>query len=210
MIQGFLLGLANGTSCLAYCAPIFLPFLLGEGKTVRRNFPLLLQFLAGRLAGYLLFGIAAWRVGQWLQQSAAHGLFMGATYLVLAVLLLIYGFSTPQTRCGTETGGRWFHRITGKFPAALPVLFGLLTGLTLCPPFLAAFADASSRPSVSGSLAFFTAFFVGTTLFFIPLPFTGFLRRFNPVRIVGRLACGITGASYVYRGIVLFYTGFIT
>ncbi len=210
MLQGFLLGLASGTSCLAYCAPVFLPFLLGEGRTVRRNIPLLIQFLAGRLAGYLLFGLAAWQVGQWVHKSRAHGLFMGVTYLVLAALLLSYGFGTPKTRCAQEAGGKWFHRVTSRFPAMLPALFGLLTGLTLCPPFLAAFADASTRTSAAGSLLFFGAFFTGTALFFIPLPFAGFLRRHNALQIVGRLACGITGISFVYKGLVLLYTGIIT
>jgi sulfite exporter TauE/SafE len=210
MIQGFLLGLANGTSCLAFCAPIFLPFLLGEGRTVRRNIPLLLQFLAGRLGGYLLFGIAAWQVGRWIQGYASHGLFMGGAYLVLASLLMAYGFTTPKTACAAEGGRQWLSRITARFPSTLPVLLGLLTGLTLCPPFLAAFADASSRASLAGSLAFFFAFFIGTALFFVPLPFTGFLRRFNPVRVVGRLACAITGCFYLYKGLILFYTGFIT
>jgi sulfite exporter TauE/SafE len=210
MLQGFLLGLANGTSCLAYCAPVFLPFLLGEGRTVRRNIALLIQFLAGRLGGYLLFGITAWQLGQWIQKSGSHAIFMGAAYLVLAALLIAYGFSTPKARCAAEAGNKWLFPITTRFPAMLPTILGLLTGVSLCPPFLAAFADASSRTSVGGSLAYFAAFFMGTALFFIPLPFTGFLRKFNPLRIVGRLVCGITGISYLYKGAVMFYTGFIS
>jgi sulfite exporter TauE/SafE len=210
MLQGFLLGLANGTSCLALCAPIFLPFLLGEGRTVRRNVSLLIQFLAGRLGGYLLFGIAAWQVGQWIQGFASHGLFMGGAYLVLAILLMAYGFTTPKVACAAEGGGQWLTRVTAGFPSVLPALLGLLTGLTLCPPFLAAFADASNRASLGGALAFFFAFFIGTTLFFVPLPFTGYLRKFDPVRVVGRLACGITGCFYLYRSLILLYTSLIS
>ena len=33
IIQGFMLGLANGTSCLAFFAPVLLPYLLDEGST---------------------------------------------------------------------------------------------------------------------------------------------------------------------------------
>jgi sulfite exporter TauE/SafE len=209
MLQGFLLGLANGTSCVAFCAPIFLPFILGEGRTVRRNFPLLIQFLAGRLGGYLLFGVAAWQMGRWIQGFASHGIFMGTAYLLLAALLMAYGFSTPKALCAAEGGRVWLSWVSARFPSILPVLLGLLTGLTLCPPFLAAFADASSRASLADSLAFFAAFFMGTAMFFIPLPFTGLLRRFNPVRIVGRLACAMTGCYYLYKSLILFYAGFI-
>jgi sulfite exporter TauE/SafE len=210
MLQGFFLGIATGTSCLAYCAPVFLPYLLGEGRTVRGNFGLLIQFLAGRLGGYLLFGIAAWQVGQWIQKPGSHPTFMGVAYLVLAALLVAYGFSSPKPRCAAESGNRWLLRITVRFPSLLPGVLGLLTGLTLCPPFLAAFADASSHTSIAGSLAYFAAFFTGTALFFVPLPFAGFLRGYNPIRVVGRLVCGITGISYLYKGAVLFYTGFVS
>ena len=48
-MQGFLLGLANGTTCLAFCAPVLVPFLLEEGKNVRQNLMTLFKFLGGRL-----------------------------------------------------------------------------------------------------------------------------------------------------------------
>ena len=53
-MQGFFLGLANGTSCLALCAPVLIPFLLSEGNNVGQNLVTLLKFLGGRLGGYLL------------------------------------------------------------------------------------------------------------------------------------------------------------
>lgn len=61
-MQAFLLGLSNGAVCLAYCAPVLIPYLLGEGKRISRNFAVLIRFLAGRLLGYLLFGIMAWAI----------------------------------------------------------------------------------------------------------------------------------------------------
>jgi hypothetical protein len=42
-MNGFLLGLANGTSCLALCAPVLIPFLLSRGENVNRNTVTLLQ-----------------------------------------------------------------------------------------------------------------------------------------------------------------------
>jgi sulfite exporter TauE/SafE len=65
-MEGFLLGLASGITCLAYCASVLTPFMLGEGNKIRRNGFVLAQFLLGRLLGYLLFGAAAWLAGQLL------------------------------------------------------------------------------------------------------------------------------------------------
>ena len=61
LVKGFLLGIASGGACLAYCAPVLVPYLLGEGKTLRGNAVLVGGFLGGRLIGYLAF--AAGRMG---------------------------------------------------------------------------------------------------------------------------------------------------
>lgn len=58
-MKGFLLGLANGTSCLTLCAPVLVPYLLNEGDNVRRSLVTLGKFLTGRLLGYLVFGLLA-------------------------------------------------------------------------------------------------------------------------------------------------------
>jgi hypothetical protein len=210
MIHGFVLGFANGSSCLAYCAPILLPYFLGEGRTVRRSGLMLAQFLAGRLAGYLLFAAAAWRLGAWLRGAGPGGVLLGATYAALAVLLMAYGLAAPRPMCAADIRDGWVSRMAGQFPRTMPALIGLLTGLTLCPPFLAALADSSSQATLAGSLVFFLAFFAATALFFVPLPFAGLLRRFEAVRTVGRLACGIMGLYYLYRGLVMFYAGWVS
>ena len=36
-MQGFFLGLANGTSCLAQCAPILIPYFLSAGGNAHKN-----------------------------------------------------------------------------------------------------------------------------------------------------------------------------
>ncbi|MFL7807625.1 MAG: sulfite exporter TauE/SafE family protein, partial [Anaerolineae bacterium] len=89
-MQGFLLGLANGTTCLTFCAPVLVPYLLGEGKGVRKNLLTLLQFLIGRLGGYMLFGLAAWATGSLLLgATAGQGVLLGLVYVGLAALLLV-------------------------------------------------------------------------------------------------------------------------
>jgi hypothetical protein len=134
-MQGLVLGLANGTTCLAYCAPVLIPFFLGEGKRTRQNLSLLGRFLGGRLAGYLLFAVLAWVVGRWMVPKALYrGMIFGLIYMMLAVMLLVYGLIKVPSPCvgsvkGVSSGlGRWH--------SMLPVTLGFLTGLNLCPPFL--------------------------------------------------------------------------
>jgi sulfite exporter TauE/SafE len=85
-MQGFLLGLANGTTCLTFCAPVLVPFLLEEGKNVRQNLMTVLKFLGGRLGGYMLFGLLAWATGSLLLRTTSYqGLVIGAAYVGVAL-----------------------------------------------------------------------------------------------------------------------------
>jgi len=208
MIEGFLLGLSTGTSCLAFCAPILLPYFVAEAHSHRRNLGELGLFLLGRLAGYLIFAAAAWTVG-WLllQPSAGREILFGAARLVLALLLIAYGFGLFHLKCAAEgTAPRW-RRLGQRLGMPLPLWLGLLTGLSLCPPFLLALTETAQAPSLGHSLLFFLAFFLGTSLFLLPLPLAGVVRRIDVLRPVARLTAGVIGVYYLYLGLVMITEG---
>lgn len=207
-MQGFLLGLTSGTVCLTHCAPVLVPYLLGEGKSVRQNMSLLVEFLVGRLSGYLLFGVLAWTVNLMIgKRFVIHDMSFGIAYIILAAMLIIYGFFKKRSRCAAETLPGFFQRLSSRSPSLLPLFFGLLTGMNFCPPFLLAFTEASSTNSIGGSLWFFWNFFLGTSLYLLPIPFLGVLRRFEPLQIVAKLAAGILGVYYLYIGTTMIQGG---
>jgi len=204
-MQALLLGLASGVTCLAYCAPVLVPLVLGESRGAARSFGLVGQFLLGRLAGYLLFGFAAWATGRLVATADVHGgLAFGVTYVVLAVLLILYGVLRPRRVCAG--GGERTRRFLARWPAALPAGLGFLTGVNICPPFLLAFAGAAGSSSVWGSLLFFLLFFVGTSVYVLPVAFAGAFSRFHAASLVGRLAAVCIGLYYLYVGVMLVAT----
>jgi sulfite exporter TauE/SafE len=207
-MQGFLLGLANGATCLAYCAPVLIPLMLGEGQKTRQNWALLGKFLGGRMAGYLLFGLLAWLTSQIiLRASAYRNLILGAAYVVLAAFLAAYGFSkTPPACAASLKGARKFLR---QWPALLPLGLGFLTGLNLCPPFLLAFTSAAGAGSLAASLVFFLAFFGGTSLYFLPMALVGLMSHVNALRTVGKLAAVLMAFYYAYSGIIYIAGGLV-
>jgi sulfite exporter TauE/SafE len=205
-MQGFLLGLANGTTCLAFCAPALIPFLMHEGQTVRQNLVMLLKFLGGRMGGYLIFGLLAWATGSLLASATGYeGLLVGAAYIGLSALLLVAVLrkKAPAGSCAFE-GAR---ATLSRWPAFLPLGMGFLAGLKICPPLLLAFTDAASTGSLAGSLVFFLAFFLGTSVYFIPIPFLGMFRRVSALQIVGKFAAVIVALYYLYAGILLLAGG---
>lgn len=202
-VQGFLLGLSSGGACLSMCAPVLVPYLMGEGNGVGRNAAAAGQFLFGRLAGYLCFAVIAWAINATLAGlSAYRDLIMGCTYLPLAVLMILYGLGRIKTQCAVErTAGR-FAGLRRDRRLLFIVVLGLLTGLNFCPPFLMAVAGAADTGSLAGSLLFIVAFFAGTSISFIPAPFIGLLRGGAVMSTVGKMAAGVTGLYYAYAGII--------
>ena len=194
MIEGFLLGLSTGTSCLAFCTPILLPYFVGEGFTHKSNLGALGIFLLGRLAGYLGFAVIAWAAG-WLllQPMAGQEILFGVARLVLALLLIGYGFGLFKPRCAAEARPDRWGALRRRLGAPLPLWLGFLTGLSLCPPFLLALTESAQSSTLGHSLLFFLAFFVGTSLFLLPLPLAGMFRRIEVLRQVGRLTAGVIG-----------------
>jgi sulfite exporter TauE/SafE len=209
-VQGFLLGLANGTTCLTFCAPVLVPYLLGEGESVRKNLLTLLQFLIGRLGGYMLFGLAAWATGSLLLgATAGQGVLLGLVYVGLAALLLVTALRrrAPVTgACALEDARTGLQRLR-RWPGAVPVSMGLLAGLKVCPPLLLAFAGAASSSSIWGSLTLFLTFFLGTSIYFLPISFLGALRRVAPLRTIGQFAAAIVALYYLYAGVLLVVGG---
>lgn len=202
-MRGFLLGLSNGTTCLAFCAPVLVPFLMHEGEGIRRSLAMLLMFLGGRLAGYMLFGVLAWAAGNLLLHATGYqGLLVGVAYVGLAALLLLGVLRRPSPRpdaCALKgTPG-----VLGRWPTVVPMSMGFLAGFKICPPVLLAFTDAALAGSLLGSLLFFLAFFLGTSIYFVPLSLVGALKRVADLRIVGRFAAVIVALYYLLAGILL-------
>ena len=188
--EALLLGISSGPACLASCGPVLLPALTAERRTPGATGLLLLQFLAGRLAGYLGFAVVAWLVGVSL---VSRPWILGAANLGLAVLLVVYAFALPRP-CGG---------ICARYRQVAPAAIGLITGLNLCPPFVAAGVRAAETATLGGALGFFFLFFLGTSIWFTPSVSVGLLRRFEAVAIVARLTLFLLAAYYGYLAIVL-------
>lgn len=194
--EGALLGLSTGLYCLTACLPLLAPYLMAEGKALwRENLKILLQFLGGRLAAYLLFAVLASLAGQagrnsmppWLLPAATAA--CGLTMLVLAV----FRISTGASACLLKTDLNPFFR-------RLPMAMGFLTGINICPPFAAGFLRLLELADIPRGIAYFCGFFCSTSLFVSPVllgtPWLG--ARANEI---GRLALLLAGLWYTALGL---------
>ena len=201
-----LLGFSSGLMCLTACGPVLLPWLAAEDAGLRGTGALLGQFLAGRLAGYLVFATLVWALGLALPLPAsANAAIFGAVHLALAAALASYALSTLRSRPVACAGGLSTARsraLAGRFRALGPAALGFLTGLNLCPPFLVAGVRAAQRHSLPGALEFFLLFFAGTLVWFLPFLGVSAVRRFTGLRPVARFTTALVAAYYGYLGVI--------
>ncbi|MBN2348089.1 MAG: sulfite exporter TauE/SafE family protein [Bacteroidales bacterium] len=201
LTEGFLLGISTGAVCLVYCGPVLIPYLLGEGKNVRQNAYVLILFLSGRILAYSIVGFLAGLLGTVLLQSILYKSYVfGVIYILLAVLLILYGFYRFKEICLGHLQQKINSNLRKQFPRIVPFISGVITGFNICPPFLIAITKASDTGSITSGILFFLMFFMGTSLYFVPLPFTGFLKRQQVFRIIGKFASIVTGFIFLYQG----------
>ena len=199
--EGFVLGLSTGVVCIAYCGPVLVPYLMGEGKSVPKSTGFVAIFLSGRLAAYLLVGVLAGFLGEtFLQTAGFKNILMGIINMALAVMLLLYGFYRFKEVCLGKSQPMIEKMVGSHWPYLVPLAGGAITGINICPPFLLAFTQAATMEQMAGSIFYFFMFFLGTSLYFIPFPFIGFFKRQQVLRIIGKFAAIFAGLYYFYQG----------
>ena len=202
--EALLLGLASGPACVASCGPVLIPSLLAERSGMRVHGLYLSAFLATRFLGYVIFAAIAWEVGTLASfRVTNHSWIFAVIHILLAVVLLRYAYSVGQPRIHSPArselvtiGSAGAHRVPGA------AVLGLLTGISLCPPFVAAGVRAAECSSMAAALVFFAMFFVGTSLWFVPFAGFAWLRRNEGVITVARMAMALIAFFYLYIGLM--------
>jgi len=191
-ISGFLTGLSVGVYCLSLCLPVFIPILLGKKRDTKKNFWLVLQFSFGRLLGYIFFGFITGFLGLAIQNRLAHQL---ASYSTSLLGLLMIGYSLGLLHWGVKVCGKNFIWVK------IPFLLGFLTGASPCPPFLASLGYIFNLKSILFGVAYFLFFFLGTSVYIVPLAFLGFLSKKTIFQKIARVSGVLVGIYFLISGL---------
>jgi sulfite exporter TauE/SafE len=199
-MEGFVLGVSMGWFCLLSCGMYLAPFLFAEESSTRQNSAYVALFLAGRLLAYMGIGALAGLAGGTLS-AHYHGqfrIFSAFSGIAIGLLLLLGGLfrSFPTLKpC----------RHLGKIykPATVSLLFGLLGGLSICPPIVSAVASVFTKGSALAGALYFLWFYLGTCLLFVPL----FLVKVkgltvDAVKSVARIVMLLMAGYFLIRGLL--------
>ncbi len=189
LIEGGTLGLSTGYLCLATCGPIYAPFLMQYAQAPLRYVAGVLELSLGRFIAYLLVGAIAGFFGRNVSELQ-RDYFTIAAYPLFSAFLIISALRSRTCEKGCAAS-RW-----SRF-SQWPVLLGFLTGINVCPSFLLAFSRSFTLSGPIAGMLFFAAFFVGTSVFLVPLSFVGMLGRKRQFRTVARVAAFGVAAWFI-------------
>lgn len=192
ILQPLLAGLSVGAFCLTHCFPFMGAFFGAEMRGLKKDFFVLLEFLAGRLAGYLCFGLLVGYLGgkfdpRWLRLATD----LSFIALSLALFLYLLGLTRKKNFCKTPP---W---LKGRSPA----LMGFFLGINLCPPFLLSVVYILKQQSALYGILYFALFFVSSSIYFLPFLFVGLASRAQEFRLMARLSGFLVSAIFFIYGI---------
>ena len=202
--EALLLGLVSGPACVASCGPVLVPSLLAERSGMRLHARYLSAFLGTRLLGYLIFAVVAWEAGSLVSVTASTRTWIfGLIHILLAGVLFRYAYSVGRA-CAHSAQQAELVTIAAAGTHHIPgaAALGFLTGISLCPPFVAAGVRAAECSSVAAAVVFFAVFFIGTSVWFVPFAGLGWIRRNEAVNTVARMAMALIALFYLYIGLM--------
>lgn len=204
ILEALLLGLSTGSYCIVSCAPVALPFLFSEDiKSVKQNSAYVGLWLIGRFIAYVAVGFLLSYAGSLAAgyvSPAFKAKLSAITWTIIGIFLVLNGTLYNFPAKGICS---YYKKVyTAKRGA---FLFGLLTGISICPPFIAAASKVIELSNPLLGALFFVFFFVGTTVYFIPLLGIVFIKNNREhIRRTARITMLILGIYFIWTKGILF------
>jgi sulfite exporter TauE/SafE len=205
MTDSLILGLSSGSACLATCGMVMFPYLMAGSAGVKRIAIDLSLFLITRFVIYFILATLAWYFGQALFSNPIVRNFVpGILYIVFAVMLVWYSISNNRNpKCPVKIVK------TVNNHRLVPILLGVVNSLGFCPALFLILTKSATQGTLAQSYIAFLAFFIGSSIWFLPLPLAGKIRKKEVLKNIGILATGLAGIIFMIKGITNLIGGLI-
>jgi hypothetical protein len=205
MTDSFILGLSSGSACLVTCGIVMFPYLMARSAGVKRIAADLSVFMLTRLVIYFLLATITWLFGQAVfTKPLMRNVIPGILYIVFAVMLVWYSIGRNRK---TECPAKIITTVNNK--KLVPIFLGVVNSLGFCPALLIILTKGASQSTMVQSYMAFLAFFIGSSLWFLPLPLAGKIRKKQVIETIGILATGLAGTIFIIKGITVLIGGLI-
>ena len=205
MTDSLILGLSSGSACLATCGMVMFPYLMAGSAGVKRIAIDLSLFLLTRFVIYFILATLAWYFGQAIfSNSVVRNIVPGILYIVFAIMLVWYSISKNRNpNCPAKIVK------TVNNHRLVPILLGIVNSLGFCPALFIILTKGATQGTLVQSYIAFLAFFIGSSLWFLPLPLAGKIRNKEVLTNIGILATGLAGIIFMIKGLTNLIGGII-
>ena len=205
MTDSFILGLSSGSACLATCGIVMFPYLMAGEAGVKKIAIDLSLFLLTRFVIYFMLATIAWHFGQaFFNNPVVRNIIPGILYIVFAILLVWYSIDKNRN---PACPAKIIKSVSDR--RLVPVLLGVVNSLGFCPALFLILTKSAIQVTLAQSYIAFLAFFVGSSLWFLPLPLAGKIRRKEVLKNIGILATGLAGIIFMIKGLTNLIGGII-
>jgi hypothetical protein len=205
MTDSFILGLSSGSACLATCGIVMFPYLMAGEAGVKKIAIDLSLFLLTRFVIYFMLATFAWYFGQaFFNNPVVRNIIPGILYIVFAILLVWYSIDKNRN---PACPAKIIKSVNDR--RLVPVLLGVVNSLGFCPALFLILTKSAIQVTLAQSYIAFLAFFVGSSLWFLPLPLAGKIRRKEVLKNIGILATGLAGIIFMIKGLTNLIGGII-
>lgn len=205
MIDSLILGISSGSACVATCGIVMFPYLMSGSAGTRRITIDLSIFMAVRFLVYFILATLSWYFGQALfSNPIVRNIVPGILYIGLSVMLVYYSISKSRK---SNCPAKMLTTINNK--KLIPIILGVVNSLGFCPALFIVLTKGATQNSLMQSYLAFTAFFIGSSLWFLPLPFAGKIKKVELLKTIGILATGLAGIIFMIKGITILTGGII-
>ena len=197
MLDSLILGLSSGSACVATCGLVMFPYLMSGSAGVRKISIDLSIFMLTRFIAYFILATLSWYFGQALfRNPLVRNIVPGILYIGLSIMLVYYSISKSRK---PDCPAKIVTAISNK--KLIPVLLGVVNSLGFCPALFIVLTKGATQDSLMQSYIAFIAFFIGSSVWFLPLPFAGKIKKVEVFKTIGILATGLAGIIFMIKGI---------
>ena len=205
MTDSFVLGLSSGSACLATCGMVMFPYLMSGSSGVNRIALDVSIFLLVRLFIYIILATLAWCFGQaFFSNPIVRNIVPGILYVVFAIMLVWYSIGKKRE---TDCPAKIIKAVNNH--RLVPVLLGVVNSLGFCPALFLILTKGATQGSLVQSYLAFLAFFIGSSVWFLPLPLAGKIQKKDTLKNIGILATGLAGIIFLIKGLTNIIGGII-
>jgi cytochrome c biogenesis protein CcdA len=162
-------------------------------------------FLMTRIIVYFILATLAWYFGQTIfSNHFVSNIVPGILYIVFAVMLVWYSISKSRK---PECPAKIVRTVNNR--RLIPILLGLVNSLGFCPALFIILTKGATEGTILKSYLAFFAFFIGSSLWFLPLPLAGKIQQKEFLKNIGILATGLAGIIFMIKGLTNIIGGII-